>query len=182
MKIGVIGAGRLGICFALLCEAAGYEVVVSDIRENYVNDLNQRKIETTEPEVENLLKVAKNFRATTSNQEIIRECDLIYTLVPTPSLEDGSYDISAVWEVVEDFKQEMKLANYPKNFIVGCTTNPGDCELFRKELPQSVSVYYNPEFIAQGSIVRDLRKADMVLLGYSPSNSCLLYTSPSPRD
>ena len=46
MKIGVIGAGRLGICFALLCEAAGYEVVVSDIREDYVNDLNQRKIET----------------------------------------------------------------------------------------------------------------------------------------
>ncbi len=108
MKIGVIGAGRLGICFALLCEAAGYEVVVSDIREDYVNDLNQRKIETTEPEVENLLKVAKNFRATTSNQQIIRECDLIYTLVPTPSLEDGSYDVSAVWEVVEDFKQEMK--------------------------------------------------------------------------
>ena len=171
MKIGVIGAGRLGICFALLCEAAGYEVVVSDIREDYVNDLNQRKIETTEPEVENLLKVAKNFRATTSNQQFIRECDLIYTLVPTPSLEDGSYDVSAVWEVVEDFKQEMKIANYPKNFIVGCTTNPGDCELFRKELPQSVSVYYNPEFIAQGSIVRDLRKADMVLIGYSPSNS-----------
>jgi len=46
MKIGIIGAGRLGICFALLCEAAGYEVVVSDIREDYVNNLNQRKIET----------------------------------------------------------------------------------------------------------------------------------------
>ena len=56
MKIGVIGAGRLGICFALLCEAAGYEVLVSDIREDYVNDLNQRKINTTEPEVENLLR------------------------------------------------------------------------------------------------------------------------------
>ena len=31
MKIGIIGAGRLGICFALLCEQAGYDVLVSDI-------------------------------------------------------------------------------------------------------------------------------------------------------
>jgi UDP-N-acetyl-D-mannosaminuronate dehydrogenase len=46
MKIGVIGAGRLGICFALLCESAGYDVLVSDIREDYVNDLNERKIKT----------------------------------------------------------------------------------------------------------------------------------------
>ncbi len=34
MKIGVIGAGRLGICFALLCEQAGYDVLVSDVRED----------------------------------------------------------------------------------------------------------------------------------------------------
>ena len=88
MKIGVIGAGRLGICFALLCEAAGYEVLVSDIREEYINDLNDRKIITTEPEVGNLLKVAKNFEATTDNRKVIEECDIIYTLVQTPSLED----------------------------------------------------------------------------------------------
>ena len=89
-KIGVIGAGRLGICFALLCEAAGYEVLVSDLREDYVGGLNERKITTNEPEVENLLRRAKNFSATTDNRQVIRECDLIYTLVSTPSLEDGS--------------------------------------------------------------------------------------------
>ena len=60
----------------------------------------------------------------------------------------------------------MSLANYTKNFIVGCTTNPGDCDAFIEELPSSVKVFYNPEFIAQGSIVNDLRHADMVLLGY----------------
>ena len=55
MKIGVIGAGRLGICFALLCEQAGYDVLVSDIRSDYVADLNRKKIKTNEPEVEYLL-------------------------------------------------------------------------------------------------------------------------------
>jgi nucleotide sugar dehydrogenase len=164
MKIGVIGAGRLGICFALLCEAAGYDVLVSDIREDYVNDLNKRKIKTHEPEVENLLKVAKNFRATTSNKQVIDECDLIYTLVATPSLEDGSYDVSDVWRVVDDF-QDITVKKY---FVIGCTTNPGDCDLFKKQLPSNVKVFYNPEFIAQGSIINDLRTADMVLLGVDP--------------
>jgi nucleotide sugar dehydrogenase len=166
MKIGVIGAGRLGICFALLCEEAGYEVLVSDVRKEYVDALNKGEIVTNEPEVKNLLKRAKNFRATSDNREVIRQCDFIYTLVPTPSNDDGSYDVSAVWSVVNDFKEEMSLANYPKNFIVGCTTNPGDCDEFREELPSSVKIFYNPEFIAQGSIVNDLRHADMVLLGY----------------
>ena len=102
MKIGVIGAGRLGICFALLCEQAGYEVLVSDIRSNYVDDLNNKKIKTNEPEVEYLLGQSKNLRATHDNREVIRECDLIYTLVPTPSKGDGSYDVSAVDKVVDD--------------------------------------------------------------------------------
>lgn len=164
MKIGVIGAGRLGICFALLCEAAGYDVLVSDIREDYVQGLNERKIVTNEPEVENLLRVAKNFRATTNNKEVIDECDLIYTLVATPSLPDGSYDVSSVWDVVECF-DGVKEKKY---FVVGCTTNPGDCEEFSKKLPSNIDVFYNPEFIAQGSIVNDLRTADMVLLGKNP--------------
>lgn len=168
MKIGVIGAGRLGICFALLCEAAGYDVLVSDIREEYVDDLNNRKITTNEPEVENLLRVAKNFRATTDNKEVIRECDLIYTLVATPSLPDGSYDVSSVWSVVEDIKEEDIDSSGKKYFVVGCTTNPGDCEHFKKQLPSNVKVFYNPEFIAQGSIIDDLRTADMVLLGTDP--------------
>ena len=135
MKIGVIGAGRLGICFALLCQAAGHPVLVSDVREDYVKSLNDRHIDTTEPEVQNLLREAERFEATTDNRRVIRECDLIYTLVPTPSLDDGSYDVSAIWEVVEDFKKEMGgIANYPKNFVIGSTTNP--CLLYTSPSPR----------------------------------------------
>ena len=166
MKIGLIGAGRLGICLALLIEQEGYHVIASDVREDYVKDLQNKKINSTEPQVQELLEHSINLEFTTDNRKVIRESDIIFTLVQTPSLEDGSYDVSAVWEVVEDIKQEMSsIANYPKSFVVGCTTNPGDCDQFKDALPESVDVYYNPEFIAQGSIVDDLRHADMVLLG-----------------
>ena len=167
MKIGVIGAGRLGICFALLCESAGYDVLVSDIREDYVNDLNNRKITTNEPEVENLLRTAKNFKATTNNKEIIDECDLIYTLVSTPSLPDGSYNVSSIWDVIKCFDGVEKK----KYFVIGCTTNPGDCKKFIEKLPSNIEVFYNPEFIAQGSIVNDLRTSDMVLLGCNANDN-----------
>ena len=164
MKIGLIGAGRLGICIALLMEREGYDVIVSDIRAAYVSGLNDRKIETNEPEVEYLLKDVKNFRATTDNKEVIEECDIIFTLVATPSLDDGSYDVSSVDTVVDDLKKVDGING--KSFIVGCTTNPGDCKRWEEKLSGcGVDVYYNPEFIAQGSIIKDLQNADMVLVG-----------------
>ena len=102
MKIGLIGAGRLGICFSLLVEQAGYNILVSDIRQDYVDDLNNRVIKTNEPEVQELLTRAQNFEATTNNLRVIEESDIVYTLVATPSLESGDYDVSAVWQVVDD--------------------------------------------------------------------------------
>lgn len=173
MKIGVIGAGRLGICFALLVEKAGYEVIVSDCRDDYVIALNNRIIKTNEPEVAELLDDAKNFVATVDNLEVIKNCDIIYTLVATPSSPDGSYDVTAVWKVVEDIQKasEYGIDLKGKVFVVGCTTNPGDCEKFKEKLSQyGVDVFYNPEFIAQGSIIKDLRFADMVLIGGNDPN------------
>ncbi len=168
MKVGVIGAGRLGICFALLLEKAGYDVIASDVREDYVNDLLQRTINTHEPDVQQLLSGAKNITFKTGNYDVIRECDILYTLVATPSLSDGSYDVSAVWGVINDIQNAPDLGIDVKGkcFVVGCTTNPGDCENFQSQLNSyGVDVYYNPEFIAQGNIVKDLENADMVLVG-----------------
>jgi nucleotide sugar dehydrogenase len=168
MKIGIIGAGRLGLTFALLCEKAGYEVIVSDKREDYVFNLNNNICITNEPLIQKMLFEVTNFSATTSNIEIIKNCDIIFTFVATPSTTDGSYDTSAVFEVANDFfessKQDIPVFN--KKFIVGCTTNPGDVEQVQKRLSMfSIQVAYNPEFIAQGEIVKGLEESDIVLIG-----------------
>jgi nucleotide sugar dehydrogenase len=160
MKIGLIGAGRLGICLALLIERAGFDVIASDVREDYVERLQNKVIFTNEPYVQDYLSQSKNIEFTTDNQKLIDESDIIFTLVQTPSLEDGSYDVSAVWKVIQDLQNSNTEG---KSFVVGCTTNPGDCDEFQKAL--GIDVYYNPEFIAQGSIIKDLQNADMVLLG-----------------
>ena len=55
MKIGLIGAGRLGICLALLIEKAGYNVRASDNREDYIRNLQKGIINTAEPDVQQYL-------------------------------------------------------------------------------------------------------------------------------
>ena len=165
MKIGLIGAGRLGICLALLIEKAGYNVLASDNREDYVRNLQKGIIDTAEPEVQQYLSDAKSIEFTTDNIRVISECDLIFTLVATPSLADGSYDVSAVWKVIDDFK-DIPILLDEKSLVIGCTTNPGDCNDFQEALKDTgIDIFYNPEFIAQGSIITDLQNSDMIIIG-----------------
>jgi nucleotide sugar dehydrogenase len=72
--------------------------------------------------------------------------------------------VSNVWNVVKDFLETENVNG--KTLVIGCTTNPGDCVKFQERLRScGVTVIYNPEFIAQGSIIKDLTHADMVLIG-----------------
>jgi len=168
MKIGVIGAGRLGITFALLCEKNGYEVLVSDVREDYVYNLNQKICITNEPLIQDMLFESTKLSATTDNIEIIKNCDTIFTFVATPSTIEGNYDTSKVFEVSGSFNtaSSLEIPLYNKKFIIGCTTNPGDTEQIQQRLNMfNVQVAYNPEFIAQGEIVKGLEQSDIVLIG-----------------
>ena len=164
IKIGVIGVGKLGLCFALLLEKAGYDVIVSDCRESHIENIIKKKITTNEPGVTELLNTSKNITAVHNNKEVIEQADIIYTFVATPSLPSGSYDIGALDNIINDIKT-CESSVKGKGFVVGCTTNPGDCEVFRTKLKDHhVDVYYSPTFIAQGSIMADLQY-DMILIG-----------------
>jgi nucleotide sugar dehydrogenase len=115
-----------------------------------------------------MLLDAKNFSATTNNIEVIENSDIIFTFVATPSTLDGNYDTTRVFEVVADFytASSLNIPLYEKKFIVGCTTNPGDVEQVQTRLNMfNIQVAYNPEFIAQGEIVKGLEQSDIVLIG-----------------
>ena len=136
MKIGIIGAGRLGLTFALLCEKNGYEVNVSDVREDYVFNLNQKICLINEPLIQSMLLDSTKFSATTNNLEVIKNSDIIFIFVATPSTLEGNYDTTKVFDVVSDFysanSQEIPL--YNKKVIIGCTTNPGYTEQVQQRL------------------------------------------------
>jgi nucleotide sugar dehydrogenase len=185
MTIGIIGPGRLGICFALLLEKSGHSVVVSDIKKSYVDAINNKIVESNEPHVNELLRSSTKLKAVYKNSQVIEQCDLIFAIVSTPSLPSGRYDVSSLEDIVQEFSSRKDVKG--KTLIITSTTNPGDCEKFQENLnPAGVNVLYNPEFIAQGSIIKDIQTADMVLIGGTDQTSInsviSLYTELQSRD
>ncbi len=157
--IGIIGPGRLGICFSLLLERAGHTVMVSDVKKSYVDDINNKIIKSNEPNVVEFLKQSKNLKAVYDNKTVIESCDIVFAIVPTPSLPDGRYDVNILENIVQEFKDTKN-----KTLVITSTTNPGDCERFQSQL-ENTDIIYNPEFIAQGSIIKDIQHADILLIG-----------------
>ena len=165
-NITVVGVGKLGLCFALQLEKNGFSVIGVDINENFVNNLNNKKVSSREPHVENLLKKSKNFSATTNIVIGLEHSDIIFLFVATPSLKNGKYDHCQIDRVVNQIISSTKSKINKKHLIISCTTMPGYSDNLQKKLdPYGYSVSYNPEFIAQGSILTDLSKPDIVLIG-----------------
>jgi nucleotide sugar dehydrogenase len=170
MKIGVIGIGKLGICFSLLLEKNGFEVIGSDSNTEYTDKIISKKISTSEPSLKSLIDEYKNLSITNDNLELIKKSDVIFTFVQTPSLPDGSYDHSNIEDILFQFNslynQGVDLFN--KIFVIGCTTMPNYVNSVEDRLKKyGMHVCYNPEFIAQGEIIKGLEFADMVLIGSS---------------
>lgn len=164
-NISVIGIGKLGLCFALTLEKAGYDVLGVDVRSEYVKQINNKSFMSDELHVNDYLKRSKNFVATTSLEDSIQHSDYLYVVVATPSLPNGEYNHSQV-ESLTDKLISLGKQDRTKQLIICCTTMPGYCDKLQDRLADyNYEVSYNPEFIAQGTIIRDQAYPDMVLIG-----------------
>jgi UDPglucose 6-dehydrogenase len=161
-KISLIGIGKLGICFGLNLSKAGYEVIGIDLREDYVSSLNKGEFISDEPYVNEYLE--KHPFQYTSDIKKALDSDIIFILVATPSTEDNKYDHYQIERVIGELTKE-NITNR-KDLIINCTTFPGYCEDLQNRLKDTNwKISYNPEFIAQGTIIRDQQYCDMVLIG-----------------
>lgn len=164
-NVGVIGVGKLGLAYALMFEKAGFNVYASSYKQEYVQELTQRKTNTLEPQIKELLSTAKNIEFTVDNHKVIDNCDIMYVMVATPSTEHGDYDVSAVENVANDFLTHSgDVSN--KTLIIGSTVNPGTTDRIQNLLKsKNVNVVYSPTFVAQGSVIKDLQNPHTLSLG-----------------
>lgn len=187
MNIGILGVGKLGLVYALSFERHGMTVWASSYKQEYVESLQAKRTDNiTEPQVANLLTASKNITFTVDNHEVIKNCDIMYVMVATPSLPDGSYDTTAIREVATD------ILNHPapvdnKILIVGSTVNPGDCAEFQRIVgARNVHVVYSPTFAAQGTVLHDIENPVALLLGtenHAVAESCrAVFTNIIPAD
>lgn len=163
-NISIIGVGKLGLCLGLNLEKVGYNVLGVDIFESYVNSLNNKTFVSPEPFVNEYLRQSKNIEFTTEIKKSL-ENDIIFIVVNTPSTYDYKYDHKNIDDIAEKLisfgKQKRR-----KDLIINCTTFPGYSDKLQERLkPYNYFVSYNPEFIAQGSIIMDQQNCDNVLIG-----------------
>lgn len=165
-EVCVIGIGRLGLCFALNLEHAGYRVLGVDVDPAYVDRINGRKLKSNEPELEWYLERAQHFHATANLSDMAgKGIRLIFVLVSTPSLPEGGFDHMYIDRVAESLLA-LPPEDGPRHVVVGSTTMPGYCDTLAERLaPNGFTVSYNPEFIAQGSIIKDQQYPDQILIG-----------------
>jgi UDPglucose 6-dehydrogenase len=167
MKIGIIGLGKVGIPFALLCQESGLSVVVSDEDEELIYNLNQNICLTVEPNVQRMLFEQQRIFIS-EPIEIIKDSDIIFTFSETSPTLDGNIDTSVVFEIANLFFTASKLdiPLYEKKFVVCTTTNPGDVDQIQKKLDVfNMQVAYHPIFAENGEIVSTLKESDLVLIG-----------------
>lgn len=173
MDIGVIGVGKLGICQALALEKAGYTVHCYDKYEPLRNAIATKTLDTIEPSVKEYLQNA-NRLVVHSSLENMYTLPTLFVVVATPSLPDGSYNHSAVDDVVTELLAlNAKNPSYTKKLLVlSCTVMPTYSQTVADRLATyNYDVCYNPEFIAQGDVLNGMLKPDMVLIGASSESA-----------
>lgn len=169
-NVSIIGTGRLGLCLALNLEKNGHSLICVDSNLEYINQLKNKTFSSKEPEVNELLKKSKNIEFTTDLKKSLQN-DVIFIIVQTPSTPDFKYDHSFIENISEELIRFGKQENR-KDLIINCTTFPGYCDTLHDKLKEyNYYVSYNPEFIAQGSIIKDQINADMVLIGEADKNA-----------
>ena len=164
-KIAVIGIGRLGLALSLNFEKAGFQVIGCDIRNDYVNKIEKKEINTVEPSIKSMLLKSKNFKATSSLKNAIDNSDIIFITVRTETEIDGSYDVSQCEEVVNSLIK-LGFQKIMKTIVINCNVNPGYTESVRKKLQSyNYKTSFNPEWVAQGTIVKNQNEPDLIVIG-----------------
>lgn len=163
-NISILGVGKLGLCLALNLERKGFNILGVDIFQQYIDSLNNKTFISTEPFVNEYLQESKNISFTT-DLKLALQNNILFVVVRTPSTTDWKYDHTQIENIAD---QLIALGKQPvrKDLIINCTTFPGYCDTLQEKLKEyNYYVSYNPEFIAQGSVIKDQLFCDNVLVG-----------------
>lgn len=171
MKITIIGTGYVGLTVGACLADMGHEVICLDIDENKINMLKNGQIPIYEPGLKEIVErnvEDKRLSFTTDKKPAIQSAEAIFIAVGTPQGEDHKADLSYVKQAAADIGKYMN--NY-KIIIDKSTVPVGTADMVaetikkNQETPIEFDVVSNPEFLREGSAIKDFMNADRVVVG-----------------
>ena len=185
MNIAIVGTGYVGLVTGACFADTGVNVTCVDVDENKVEALKQGRVPIYEPGLDEL--VAKNYKAgrlkfTTSLEEVLNGQDVVFCAVGTPPDEDGSADLKYVLQVARTIGQHLNkyLVVVTKSTVpVGTASkirNAINEELAKRGADVEFDVANNPEFLKEGSAIKDFMSPDRVVIGVDSDRAKAILT------
>jgi GDP-mannose 6-dehydrogenase len=174
MRVSVFGLGYVGCVSAACLARAGHHVTGVDTNADKVAMVGAGTSPLVEPGLGELLREvvdAQRLRATTSAAEGIAGSDLALICVGTPSRESGQLDVTAVERVAQEIGRVLDQLRKPYTVVLRSTVLPGTTEsvlipaLSSAGEREGLSVAVNPEFMREGSSLRDFARPPLTLVG-----------------
>jgi len=166
-KITIIGTGYVGltagVCFAYL----GHKVICVDRNKTKIAELKKGKIPIYEAGLDEILKKhQKNIEFATNLEDAVKKSEIIFICVGTPSKKDGRIDLTQFKEAVRNISKSLERYK----MIVNKSTVPvGTGDWTKKEIKKyyngDFSVVSNPEFLREGSALKDFLEPDRIVIG-----------------
>ncbi|WJZ23562.1 UDP-glucose dehydrogenase [Listeria phage LIS04] len=177
MKIAIIGTGFVGLTSAVVYANSGHDVVGVDIDPRKVNSLNKGISTIYEDQVPEYLEksvASGNLRFTMDYSEALEGTDAVIVTVGTPT-ENGvanlQYLKSAVYDICANQTTELVLVIKSTVPVGTCREIQQVCDSVR---PGLIKVVSNPEFLAEGTAIRDTLNMSRVVIGSDHPSACVL--------
>jgi UDPglucose 6-dehydrogenase len=164
--IGIFGAGWVGLVTGACLAELGHRVVVRDVVPEKIAELQSGHTPIHEPGLEELLaRCGDRLSFTLDVADVVADADVLFVCVGTPPTYSGDADLSAVWALLDELPQLDRRA-----LVVMKSTVPvGTGEKVRAALDARglahVGYVSNPEFLAEGTALRDFREPDRIVVG-----------------
>ena len=199
--VAVIGAGYVGLTTAVCLAHLGHDVVCADIDADRVDRLNKGEVPILEDGLPELLTeglASRRLRFVLGAPNAARSAAFVFLCVPTPQGDDGSADLSFVDTVAREIAPVLR----PGTVVINKSTMPvGSTRMVQRVLaeagapPEDVMVASNPEFLREGTSVRDFLEPNRVVIGctdasvavrvsdlYRSLNAPILVTDPASAE
>ena len=177
LKITIIGTGYVGLVSGAGISDFGHIVTCVDISSEKIELLNRGKVPIYEPGLGDLIEknvAAGRLNFSTGIIESIKSAEIIFIAVGTPQLSDGSADLSSVQDVARIIGENI---NSDKIICTKSTVPVGTGNWIVEKIGQynknnfKIDYVSNPEFLREGSAVKDFLWPDRVVIGSDSSHA-----------
>ena len=189
MKISIFGIGYVGCVSAACLAHAGHDVIGVDVNPTKVEIINSGKSPIVEPQMNELIHDAVKsgkLRATTDSTEAVKSSDISLVCVGTPSKSNGSLDLGHVARVCEEIGAALATKDSHHTIVIRSTMLPGSIESVaqpalektsRKTAGKEFGVCVNPEFLREGTSVKDFYAPPFTLIGADDEETAKIVSS-----